>query len=228
MRRSWLWLVVPIGLASALAAAQPVDGQAVYKIDPAASDVHWLVYKAGALARLGHNHVISAPQLSGTVTVNGADLAGSRFELEIPVASLVIDDPALRKGLGEDFASVPTADDIAGTRKNMLSERVLDAEHYPVLKLSGTGPLGETGKQTTHVKVELVGHSVELDLPTTVVVDDSGVEARGEFELNHADLGLKPFSVMMGALQVAEGMKFYYRIRAERSGAATDGRPTGP
>lgn len=224
MRRWWCWLVVPIWLAAGVAGAQPTDGQEIYRIDPAASDVHWLVYKAGALARLGHNHVISAREFSGTVTLDRAELTHSHFELEIPVASLVIDDPAMRAGLGDDFASVPTADDIAGTRKNMLGDRVLDAEHYPVLKLSGAGPLGEPGSQIVHVKIELVGHSVELDLPTTVVLDSDGLEARGEFDLNHSDLGLKPFSVMMGALQVAEKMQFFYRIRAVRPDAA----PLGP
>ena len=221
--RSALILALPLWLAGGLAVAQPTTGQQTYRVDPAASDIHWLVFKAGALARLGHNHVISVPKFSGTVTVDRGDLSASRFELEIPVASLVIDDPALRSGLGEDFASVPTADDIAGTRKNMLGDRVLDAAQFPVLKLSGTGPVGEADHQMLHVQIELVGHSVELDLPTTVVVDDSGLEAQGQFELNHSDLGLKPFSVMMGALQVAEKMSFSYRIRAEKTGGAADG-----
>jgi polyisoprenoid-binding protein YceI len=213
MRRLPMLLLLPLWLAGGLAAAQP-DALRSYSIDAASSQVYWLVYKAGALARLGHNHVISAPQLTGHVTLNSADLSASTFELEIPVASLVIDDPALRAGLGDDFASVPTAEDIAGTRKNMLSDRVLEGAKFPVLRLSGTGPTGPAGMQTLHVKVELVGHSVELTLPTTVVVGDQGLEAEGKFELNHADLGLKPFSVMMGALQVAEKMSFSYRIRA--------------
>ena len=223
MRRSSLLLILPLWLAGSLAVGRPAAAQQVYKVDPAASHIQWLVFKAGPLARLGHNHVISAPEFSGTVTVNRADVSDSRFELEIPVASLVIDDPALRSELGEDFSSVPSENDIAGTRKNMLSEQLLDGEHYPVLKLSGVGPVGEPGKQTMHVKVELVGHSVELDLPTTVVVDDRGVEARGEFDLTHAELGLKHFSIMGGALQVAEKMSFSYRIRADQTGEAAAG-----
>ncbi len=222
MRRSSMLLVLPLWLVSSLALAQGAGGAQVYTIDSAASDIHWLVYKAGAFARLGHNHVISVPEVTGTVTVNSANLSASRFELEIPVTSLVIDDPGLRAGLGDDFSSVPTAEDIAGTRKNMLGDRVLDAAMYPVLRLSGTGPVGEAGKQMLHVRIELVGHSVELDLPTTVVVDDRGLEAQGEFDLNHSDLGLKPFSVMMGALQVAEKMSFSYRIRAERSAGTAE------
>ena len=112
---------------------------------------------------------------------------------------------------------MPSADDIAGTRKNMLGDRVLDAEHYSSLQLSGTGPIGDAGRQMLHVKVDLLGHRVELDLPTTVSLDGDTLEAEGEFDLTHADLGMKPFSVMLGALQVAEKMSFSYRIRATAS-----------
>ena len=41
-------------------------------------------------------------------------------------------------------------------------------------------------------------------------------ERQGEFELNHADLGMQPFSVMMGALQVGEKLSFAYDIKARR------------
>ena len=39
-------------------------------------------------------------------------------------------------------------------------------------------------------------------MPTDVTIENGELHATGEFELNHADLGMQPFSVMMGALQV--------------------------
>jgi polyisoprenoid-binding protein YceI len=200
-------------LVSGLAAAQG-GAERSYAVDPAASDIHWLIYKGGTLQRLGHNHVISVARPDGKVMVNTADVAQSRFELTIPVADLVVDNPQLRGGLGDDFASVPTADDIAGTRKNMLTDKVLDGEKYPTVRVTGTGPLGASGSQTLRITVELLGRSVQLTVPTTVTVDERGVDARGEFDLNHADLGMKPFSVMLGALQVAEKMHFVYHVSA--------------
>jgi polyisoprenoid-binding protein YceI len=194
------------------AATQAAD--AVYTIDAAASDFHWLVYKAGAFARLGHNHVIRAGVLDGKVTVDGSNPVDSRFEIVIPVADLTIDDPALRSGLGEEFASVPTPDDIAGTRTNMLSERVLDGATFPMIRVTGTGPIDAQGAQTLKVEVELLGRTIDLTVPTKVSIEPERVEASGEFELNHADLGMQPFSVMMGALQVGEKLSFTYRIIA--------------
>jgi hypothetical protein len=190
-----------------------------YTVNPAASDIHWLVYKAGSLSKLGHNHVIAVADLAGRVTVDARNISESRFELSFPVAALVVDDPQLRAGLGEDFASVPTADDKAGTRKNMLTDKVLDGEKFATISVKGAGPSGAGASTMLHLAVGLLGRTVELTVPTNVVVNGDRLTATGEFELTHAELGMKPFSVMLGALQVADKMKFAYRIEAEASPA---------
>ena len=204
------------GLAAVLlfAGYAGADESRQYTIDAAGSDVHWLVYKSGSLARLGHNHVISVAGLAGNVTADGATLSASHFELQFPVASLVVDDPTLRSGLGQDFSSVPSADDIAGTRKNMLSERVLMGDHFSTIRVSGQGPVGAADTQTLQITVDLLGRSVALTVPTKVEVRGDEISASGEFELTHTALGMTPFSVMLGALQVADKMKFVYRIHA--------------
>ncbi|HVJ28725.1 MAG TPA: YceI family protein [Gammaproteobacteria bacterium] len=188
-----------------------------YVVDPAQSDFHWLVYKAGAFSRFGHNHTIAVGDLSGNVLVNRDDLAKSQFDLQFAVGQLVVDDPALRSTLGEDFSSVPKPDDIVGTRKNMLSERVLDGEKYPQIRITGTGPATSGATQELAVKVEMLGRVIDLKVPTNVTIDGDQLRATGEFELNHADLGMKPFSVMAGALQVGEKLSFTYDVRAQRA-----------
>jgi len=206
-RRFWAILCI---LCAAPAAA---DEARQYTIDAAGSDVHWLVYKAGSLARLGHNHVISVADLSGSATT-AADLSASRFELQFHVQALIVDDPKLRSGLGPDFASVPSADDIAGTRKNMLSDRVLMGEKYQTIKVTGVGPSGTADAQTLQITVELLGRKVPLTVPTKLEMHGDDLTASGEFELTHTALGMMPFTVMLGALQVADNMKFVYRIHA--------------
>jgi hypothetical protein len=207
-----LWLGV--WLVSGGAFAQ--GGGERYTVDPAESDVHWLVYKGGALARLGHNHTIAVGSLNGSVVANANDLSAARFELAFQVADLVVDDPALRSTLGPDFASVPTAEDIAGTRTNMLSKRVLDGEKHPQVRVLGQGPVTREGAQTLAVTVELLGRAVEVVVPTRVTIEGEQIHAVGEFELNHADLGMQPFSVMLGALQVGEKLSFSYDVTARR------------
>src|SRR5688572_3896405 len=202
-------------LACGPAAAQEAGER--YVVDAAQSDLHWLVYKAGALSRFGHNHTVAAADLNGNVVVNRDDLAKSQLELEFSVANLVVDDPKLRSTLGEEFASVPKEDDIAGTKRNMLSERVLDGEKYPQIRITGLGPMMAGGMQELAVKVEMLGRVIDLKVPTAVTLDGDQLRAKGEFELNHADLGMQPFTALAGALQVGEKLSFTYDLTARRA-----------
>lgn len=214
-----------IGAAALLAAAGWLSSGAAlaqdaverYVVDASQSDLHWLVYKAGALARLGHNHTITVGDLSGTVTVNRADLPKSQFELEFAAANLVVDDPVLRATLGEEFSSVPSAKDIEGTRGNMLGERVLDAEKHPRIRIVGAGPAALGGTEPLAVKVEMLGRVIDLTVPSEVTIDGDVLHAKGEFELDHADLGMEPFTALGGALRVGEKLSFEYDVTARRA-----------
>jgi polyisoprenoid-binding protein YceI len=210
---------IALAFAGWLVSAGAVAQQAAerYVVDPAQSDLHWLVYKAGALARFGHNHTVAVGDLSGTVTVNRADLPKSQFELEFAVANLVVDDPALRGTLGEEFASVPSAEDIQGTRGNMLGEHVLDAEKHPRIRIVGAGPAELGGTEPLAVKVELLGRVIDLTVPTSVTIEGDELRAKGEFELDHADLGMQPFTALAGALRVGETLSFEYDVTARRA-----------
>jgi hypothetical protein len=191
------------------------DEPIVYAVDPASSDIHWRVYKAGTFARFGHNHVVSVGELSGQVTRDAASGAGT-FELTIPVAGLVIDDPALRSAYGEEFSSKPSEDDIAGTRENMLGDRVLDAGHYPMLRIHGRADAGASEEATLAISVELLGRTVPVSVTCSIVVENDILTASGEFRLTHADLGMEPFNVMLGALAVAPELDFSFDVRATR------------
>jgi polyisoprenoid-binding protein YceI len=184
-----------------------------YEIDPARSELHWRVYSAGALSGLGHNHVIAARGISGRVQL-AEPMQDSQFSLQIPLSSLVVDDPPLRSRYGKDFSSQPSAEDIAGTRENMLGAKLLNAASFPLLRIHGKGSAAD-GQM--HVTLEIHGRNLPLTIPVKIQVSDKGITARGNFSLTHAQLGLRPFSAALGALKVAEKMDFTFNIRARRS-----------
>lgn len=191
----------------------------VYEIDPDASEIHWRIYKAGAFARFGHNHVIAVAQPSGTVTV-ADDMADSTVAIEFPVAELSVDDPQLRTRYGEDFASEPSAEDLAGTRANMLTAQVLNGEAFPAITLTGTALSGSGADQMIELTVAILGRMINLSVPVTVSFSENMLRAQAEFRLVHEDLGMEPFSVMMGALQVAPEIDFTVDITAIMRGTA--------
>jgi len=187
----------------------------IYTLDAAASQLYWRVYSDGTLARLGHNHVIAAREFSGTVQLR-EPLALSSVELAIPVAALVVDDPALRAQLGDDFTSLPSERDIAGTRRNMLGARLLNAGEHPQLLISGAGPEGAPGNQQMALRITVAGRTVTQDVPVIVTIEGATVQARASFRLTHEALGLEPFSALLGALKVAQPLDFDMHLVARR------------
>lgn len=209
-----LLAVVAAGLISTQAPAQ-LGPAGTYGVDTEASDVHWLIYRTGPFARFGHNHVIAVGRMRGSVVV-GSSWTESSFEIEIPVAELAVDDPSLRAAQGEEFASEPLAEDIAGTRRNMLSESLLDGEQYPMLRIHGEAPSGTPADGEIRLAIDLAGRESMVTAPVSVEFDAEMLTATGSFELTHEQLGLKPFSTLGGALRVAEQIDFTYRIVARR------------
>jgi hypothetical protein len=199
---------------AAIAAILPEgDDLRIYMIDAAESEVYWRVYRAGALARLGHNHVISLTQFDGSVTV-GSDVADAVWELSFPVNALVIDDPELRARYGEDFESVPREEDKEGTKENMLTDGLLDGANFPEIRLEGSGVVGSLDAASLPVSIHMLGRTIEQNFPASISITADSVNVQGEYRMTHADFGLEPFSLLGGAMAVGAEIDFTYRLRA--------------
>jgi len=192
------------------------DGR-VYTIVADQSEVYWRIYRAGLLARLGHNHVISISELEGSVTLGG-DPAAARWSLSFPVATLVVDDPAIRARHGEDFEAVPSENDKQGTRENMLSDRLLDGVMYPEIRLEGTGLRGSLADAELPVSIRMLGRTVAAAFPAAITLEGDTLTVAGEYRLTHEDLGLSPFTALGGQMAVGDEIDFTYRIRAVAGG----------
>ena len=91
-------LPVPVDIGVTL----PADGPR-FIVDQEASEIRLLVYRAGPLARFGHNHVITG-RVRGEIRA-GVGTAASGFRLEVPIESFVVDPPAARMEEGDEFAT---------------------------------------------------------------------------------------------------------------------------
>jgi len=184
-----------------------------YRVDDQASQVLILVYRDGRMARLGHNHLLRVRQLSGEVVVP-KEMANTTFTLEFPVAALSVDEKALRAEQGEDFKATIDPASIDGTRDHMLGEKLLDAVHFPVIRLQ-SGPLSAQGDQwTASLSITVRDHVSTVLVPISLNMDPDSLTASGEFDLTHAQLGLTPYSVGLGAIRVAEIMHVRFRVLA--------------
>src|SRR5581483_3885381 len=182
--------------------------------------------------KAGHNHVIASHGLHGTLYVP-ADLARTTFEVAFPVADLTVDEASLRAKENEaDFP--PDVSDSAkeGTRKNMLGSALLDAEHYPEVELRSESVEAAPALGTewrARVQVSVRGRASTVVVPLHYEQHADEIVIAGDFPLKQTDLGLTPFSALLGALQVVDEMRVRFRIVARaaptRAGSLSDPGP---
>ena len=174
------------------------------------------VYRDGAMAQLGHNHLITSDALSGAIQLRepGRD---SRFALELPLASLVVDDAAARSAAGPEFAKAVPQADRAATQRNMLGTALLDAERQPVLSMSAESIEGGPQEYLAQIRVGLRGEGWIVGVPLSVQANGERLSVHASFKLRHAELGLTPFTVALGALRVRDDIDVDCRLEARRS-----------
>lgn len=196
--------------------ALPVADATHYVVNAGLSDVRFLVYRAGALASFGHNHVIQAKDIRGDVYL-ADDFQTSGFSLTLPVVGFVVDDPKARSVEGPDFAKQPSDAAIDGTRKNMLGPDLLDAAHFPEVSIRSVSLLGPDWGPDATVRIELHGVARDISVPISVERNGDSLSVHGSFELKQSDFGLKPFSALGGGLQVADSLRVRFHLVAQKA-----------
>jgi YceI-like domain len=177
-----------------------------------------LVYRGGALASAGHNHVIASHGLAGTFYVPEDPLQAS-FEFSVPVASFTVDEESLRAAeQSPDFPPGVPDSARAGTQEHMLGAEQLDALHNPqiILRAVKLGPARPDvpGMLLARVQVSVRGSEYPLEVPVHYEHRGATVMAIGEVALRQSELGITPYSAMLGALQVQDQLRVKFRIVA--------------
>lgn len=199
--------------------ASPLLGQP-FAVDPAGSRLIVLVYRAGALANLGHNHVVACRCLTGTVYLPSDPLRAG-FDLRLAVDQLTVDDPGLRASEhSADFPPDVPQSARQGTRHNMVGAALLDAAKYPDIGLRSAGllrsPDGKAGDIVAQVLVRIHGESHAITVPMHYEIRADEIVVTAEFPLKQTDLGLTPFTALGGALRVRNSLEIRLRLRARR------------
>lgn len=184
------------------------QGKPVYRVDAARSIVIIEVRRAGSMARLGHDHVVASHDVAGFVAPGQG-----RADLWLALDALVVDEPALRAAAG--LTTEPSPDDIAGTRRNMLT-RVLETDRYPHALIS-LRELG-AGGNPIRLSVRMTLHGVTRSYEAHASYDkgEQALAVSGTMAIDQSDFGIVPLSVLGGAIAVQDRLQIGYRIHALR------------
>jgi len=184
-------------------ASPDAAGERILRINTAASLIAVTVHRAGALAALGHDHVVASRTVSGYVAPDQG-----RADFHFRLDEMTVDEPGLRHEAG--FDTQPSADAIAGSRNNMLT-KVLDAERYPLVAVHVVRPRPGA---PLDVDVTLHGVTRRYAVAATMEDRDGTLLAGGTVSLKQSDFGITPFAVMGGALAVGDQLDLRFSIAA--------------
>jgi hypothetical protein len=197
----------PVGFPEGRYLDLAAQGRPVFRVDGARSLVVVEVHRAGSLARVGHDHVIAAHGITGYIAPDEG-----RADLYARLEDLAVDEPDLRAAAKLD--THPSSEDIAGTRRNMLTG--LDSAQYPFAAVHVSGVLGRDGETPLDVALAIHGVTQVRHVPVRTQRAGDELTATGRMTLKQTDFGMKPLSLLGGALQVQDEFELRFTIRARR------------
>ena len=167
--------------------------KSAWSLDPSSGELLIRTATAGPAAKMGHRLTIAMRSWEGSV--QWRDTSPVAAELTVAVDSLEV--------LGGEGGVTPlTAPERAVARSNALKS--LDAKKYPQIRFA-SDEITRTGEgYRLSGTVEI--HGTERPQTVDVTVTDKGdrwsMSAR--VPITQSDFGIKPYSLMMGALKVAD------------------------
>ena len=151
---------------------QGAAADTTYALDAGRSSVVVHVGKAGVFSFAGHEHVVRAPRLQGTVLAAAGDLTRSLVTLTFETAALRVEEK------GEPAGDAPKV------QEAMVGPRVLDASRFPTVTFRSktvTGKSSAQGAYDLKITGDLSLHGVtrSVALPLRVEVSGDTLKASG-------------------------------------------------
>jgi polyisoprenoid-binding protein YceI len=188
-----------------------------YAIDTSASYIHVFTDRTGPLKALSHYHVIELAPISGQFSFSYNQTSEAEFMLD--PSSFRVDAPEITELYPDVWSKHVSESAARGTKKNMLSKKLLFAEVFPKIQVAvALEPLdffeGSTATVTFQTRITLKDSEFEFSIPGTLETTPDALIAQASVQISHKDLGLKPFKAGAGAIAVGKELNFLVYIHA--------------
>jgi hypothetical protein len=175
----------------------PADDSRVFRV--VAADLTIKTYRGGWLSGLAHDHVMTTREVGGTIHLAG-EPGNSLAVIYFRPYDLVLDDPGAREQAG--FKSERSQRDVAATRSRMLGPKGFDSNTHPFVQIR----IEPAGVSEVKLQILLKGEAYSLEVPLAWDLQDASLRITSAFTLTHQQLGLQPYSAMLGAIRVSENI----------------------
>ena len=183
----------------------------MYTIDPTRSELVVQLFKAGAGAAFAHDHVVRATTYTGQIHLDPTALNSASVTVEVQVASLKADEPALRQKY--NLTSQLSEKDQHSIQDTMLSASQLDAARYPLMKFSSTKiEARDVGTFTVTGNLTIRGISQIVNFPAQIERHNDALRVRGSFRFTQSSFGYQPYSALFGAVRNQDEVLLHFDV----------------
>jgi polyisoprenoid-binding protein YceI len=199
-----------------------------FSLDPEQTELVALLHPAGLLGGAAHPHVIAAGDVRGEVVYDADNPARSSVHVELPVASLSNDEPALRRKY--ELPGTLGEGDRRKVAETMWSRDQLDVQDHPTIAFASRSvtPLAD-GQLRIAGLLGIRGVEAKVELPVKVSVEDGVLHGEGTLRITHGMFGFRPYSTGAGTIRNADEIVLRITLvgRSKTKGATGAG-PAGP
>lgn len=156
-----------------------------------------------------HDHVIRAGKLSGELRFDPRQPRTCSLDLAVPARGLVVDEPKMRRKVG--YEEMLDNGDRQTVREHMLDDDQLAAGEHPTLRFRASDCRPVAGKDDVYkVRLAVTVRGKTKTRPVNVRIRAEGGQlmAHSAFNMKHADFDMEPYSAMLGAVKVAQPIRF--------------------
>lgn len=189
------------------AAAQPGRSAVSYRLDAGRSTFTVRAHSGGLLWFKGHDHLIAARDFDGEARLAPGSPDTASLRLSVRAASLA-----------------ETRDVFTEQQKQIINRElrqlVLEPDKYPEITFQSTSVSGRLkgGVYRLRITGDLTLHGVtrRVQIPAEVTVSGRDLRARGDFDIDRSDFGVKATSAFHGMVRVRDKLKLTFDIVARQ------------
>ena len=198
-----------IGLVFLVGAAGSAAAE-TFTVDAKKSELMVRTFKAGVARGLAHDHLVVARDVQGELSFDPEAPEATRVSVTVKVASLVADDPAMRRRfkVGGELSEK----DRQKVTASMLDEGQLDAARFPTISFVSTGAEQTSEGLMVSGRFTLHGVTKPLRLPVKISSRDGALLGVTSFKLLTSDYGIKPYSAALGTVKNQDQVELVIRL----------------
>lgn len=161
----------------------------------------------GPAAKMGHRLTLAMNSWHATVDWAGGEPTGLRMTVDVPSLEVVS---------GEGGATPLSAPEKVLARSNAL--KTLDVKRFPQITFETTSIESTRPGYRLAGTVQIHGTTRDCAVDLDVEESDDGWRMSSEVEIPQTEFGVKPYSMLMGAMKVADAVTVSFTAERIRAG----------